>query len=130
MKNTSTKLLGLLAVSMLFASSMAVADVYGVKAQGKSAWIHGSAANGIVCGDRLCSEVDKVQESQESSDAEIPPAIIESYSPPLKQISDGVTPNDVVCNEDLKLVIKSSNMHPACVKVSSISKLMERGWIF
>ena len=128
MKNTSTKFFGLLAISMLFASSMAVAEVYGMKAQGKPAWIHGSAANGIVCGDRLCSEVEQVTEEQPMEPKVSP--LEEKYSPPLKQVSSGVEATSVVCNEGLVLVMKSSNMQPACVKSSSISELTARGWIF
>ncbi len=50
------------------------------------------------------------------------------FPPPLKQISDGVKPTSVTCNEGLELVIKLSNGLPACVKSSSIAVLIERNW--
>lgn len=48
--------------------------------------------------------------------------------PPLKQISQGVELTNVICTEGLELVIKKSNGDPACLKPSSVAKLIERGW--
>lgn len=48
--------------------------------------------------------------------------------PPLKQIKDGVSPINVTCTEGLELVLKQSTGQPACLKPSSIPKLIERGW--
>jgi len=50
------------------------------------------------------------------------------FPPPLKQIDDGIEPTKVTCTEGLELVLKSSNGNPACLKPSSVSKLIERGW--
>ncbi len=50
------------------------------------------------------------------------------FPPPLKQIQDGTDPSDVTCTEGLELVMKVSNGLPACVKPSSVEKLIERGW--
>ena len=50
------------------------------------------------------------------------------FSPPLKQIQNGIDPSDVTCTEGLELVMKSSNGQPACIKPSSVEKLIERGW--
>ena len=50
------------------------------------------------------------------------------FPPPLKQIQDGTDPSDVTCTEGLELVMKFSNGLPACVKPSSVEKLIERGW--
>ena len=50
------------------------------------------------------------------------------FPPPLKQISDGVDPANVTCTEGLELVLKKSNGNPACLKPSSVAKLIERGW--
>lgn len=50
------------------------------------------------------------------------------FPPPLKQIQDGIEPSNVTCNEGLELVMKFSSGQPACVKPSSIEKLIERGW--
>ncbi len=50
------------------------------------------------------------------------------FPPPLKQIQGGTDSSDVTCTEGLELVIKFSNGLPACVKPSSVEKLIERGW--
>ena len=47
---------------------------------------------------------------------------------PLKQIQLGTLPQNISCKDGLELVTKASNEMPACVKVSSIQKLVERGW--
>jgi len=47
---------------------------------------------------------------------------------PLKQFSTGIDPHDVQCKDGLSLVFKNSNFYPACVKASSVQKLVERGW--
>ena len=46
---------------------------------------------------------------------------------PLKQIKSGVLPGDVVCYKGL-LKMYQHDGSVACVKLDSISKLMERGW--
>ena len=52
-----------------------------------------------------------------------------AYFPsPLKQISDGVLPENVTCTEGLVIILKSTNNSPACVKPSSVEKLIQRGW--
>ena len=50
------------------------------------------------------------------------------FPPPLKQISNGVAPENVTCTEGLVIVLKSSNNSPACVKPATATKLIERGW--
>jgi hypothetical protein len=54
---------------------------------------------------------------------EILPAILS----PLKQIKSGIVPENVVCKEGLELVFKL-NGQPACVKTTSIQKLIAWGW--
>ena len=50
------------------------------------------------------------------------------FPPPLKQIKEGVEPTNITCTEGLELVLKQSNGMPTCLKPSSVSKLIERGW--
>ena len=50
------------------------------------------------------------------------------FPPPLKQIQEGVEPTNVTCTEGLELVLKLSNGQPACIKPSSVEKLIQRGW--
>lgn len=56
------------------------------------------------------------------------PDAIAYFPPPLKQIQEGTEPSKVTCTEGLELVLKFSNGQPACIKSSSIEKLIQRGW--
>lgn len=47
---------------------------------------------------------------------------------PLKQFKSGIAAKDVVCKEGLQLVIKSKDGSPACVKLTTAPKLVQRGW--
>jgi carboxymethylenebutenolidase len=73
----------------------------------------------LVCEDKLCPEVD-VSHMMHSSIAYFPS--------PLKQINNGQNPSNVTCTEGLSLVLKQSTGFPACVKPTSIEKLIQRGW--
>lgn len=48
--------------------------------------------------------------------------------PPLKQFKAGIAAEDVVCKEGLKLIFKSKNDSPTCVKPASVTKLVAWGW--
>ena len=50
------------------------------------------------------------------------------FPPPLKQVSNGILPENVTCSENLSLIIKIANEVPACVNHSSVDKLIQRGW--
>jgi carboxymethylenebutenolidase len=50
------------------------------------------------------------------------------WPPPLQQIREGVEPTNITCTEGLELVLKKSSGLPACVKPTSVAKLIERGW--
>ena len=52
---------------------------------------------------------------------------IEIFSP-RKQVLFGINPQDVICSKGLKLILKSTDSSPACVKSSTIAKLVKRGW--
>lgn len=47
---------------------------------------------------------------------------------PLKQFKSGIAATEVKCKEDLQIIIKSHNEMPACVKPTSIAKLVAWGW--
>jgi len=85
-----------------------------------------------VCGDRLCSEISGGREAWEAEDKTLEKNMAKpetaKISSPLKQINDGIEPTKVTCTEGLELVLKSSSGYPACVKPSSVTKLIERGW--
>lgn len=48
--------------------------------------------------------------------------------PPLKQVEYGIKPSNIICTQGLELVLKQSNGMPACIKPSSVAKLIERDW--
>src|SRR5713226_2256398 len=48
--------------------------------------------------------------------------------PPLKQIKSGIMAKDVQCAKGLILVLKSENDLPACIRETSLAKLILRGW--
>ena len=52
----------------------------------------------------------------------------EHMASPLKQMAMGVDSNDVKCNAGFKIVFKATNGMPACVKSSSVERLIEIGW--
>ena len=98
----------------VFLPSMVTADV----ASGKPSW---QIMSDQVCGDVLCSDT-------KSSVLPISLSSIAYFPPPLKQISQGVSPSNVTCTEGKALVLKQSNGLPACLTPSSIEKLISRGW--
>ncbi len=49
--------------------------------------------------------------------------------PPLEQVRYGVTLDNVVCINNLVLVLKNTDGVPACVTLDTKNKLVERGWI-
>ena len=74
----------------------------------------------IIVGDELEIEVNTEDEMTETE-------MIPSILSPLKQIKEGVVAENVVCKEGLGLVFKL-NGQPACVKTTSIEKLIAWGW--
>jgi len=55
--------------------------------------------------------------------------VVITLESPLKQFKSGTDPYFVICNQNLQLVIKSSDNSPACVKPSSIERLLKQGWV-
>jgi len=50
------------------------------------------------------------------------------FSPPLAQLSIGVSAEDVICNEDFVLLLKANDGKPICVKPGTAGSLIFRGW--
>ena len=48
--------------------------------------------------------------------------------PPLKQIAYGTSRDNLTCKDGLQIIFKKSNGFPACVKPTTATKLIERGW--
>lgn len=51
-----------------------------------------------------------------------------NYLPPVKQMKMGIMPQEVLCNEGMELIFKSSDGSPKCVSMVAAEKLVERGW--
>jgi len=47
---------------------------------------------------------------------------------PLKQMAMGIDARDVKCKDGFEIVFKATNGMPACVKSSSVDRLVEIGW--
>src|SRR3989442_7299495 len=52
----------------------------------------------------------------------------QTVSSPLEQLRFGIDSHNVVCKQDLQLVIKSEDGFPACVTKQTAQILVERGW--
>ena len=63
----------------------------------------------------------------------IPPSVNHSHpvtlgQSPLKQFKLGIPTSKIVCNQGFQLIIKAEDNSPACVKLDTAQKLIERGW--
>lgn len=54
----------IVAISLIILASFASQNAFSEKASGKPAWQYGSATESIICGDKLCSEVEKKSKPQ------------------------------------------------------------------
>ncbi|GBL41984.1 hypothetical protein LBMAG54_12330 [Nitrosopumilaceae archaeon] len=66
---------------------------------------------------------ESAEEDMMETEDEVTPAVLS----PLKQIKSGIVPTSVVCKEGLDLIFKL-NGQPACVKTTSVQKLLAWGW--
>ncbi|MGI0055901.1 MAG: dienelactone hydrolase family protein [Nitrosarchaeum sp.] len=109
----------LLVVSILIVSSLfaTILPINAEKASGKSGWV---TLSDKVCGGKLCLDVD--------SSTSIMDHYSVSFLPPLKQLKQGTSPDNVKCAEGLQIVLKQSTGIPYCLKPSSVEKLIQRGW--
>jgi hypothetical protein len=53
---------------------------------------------------------------------------IPKLSPPLQQFKSRTPIEEILCKENLQLMVKTSNGNPACVRQETMQKLIERGW--
>ncbi len=51
----------------------------------------------------------------------------ENYLSPLHQLESGIAPENILCRENLVLVIRNNGL-PACVKEDSVFRLLQIGW--
>ncbi|NNL37438.1 MAG: dienelactone hydrolase family protein [Nitrosopumilus sp.] len=73
-----------------------------------------------VCGTQVIKKGEKCDLGLESKK--------EISKPSLKQIQETTKSSNITCTNGLELVMKLSNGKPACVKPSSVEKLIQRGW--
>ncbi len=55
-------------------------------------------------------------------------AVQSRVSSPLEQFKSGIAPEDVACQEGLRLIIKAEDGSPACVSDQTARVLITRGW--
>jgi glucose/arabinose dehydrogenase len=48
---------------------------------------------------------------------------------PLKQLKAGIEPRNIKCSGDYVLIFKQKDDSPACVKLTTAEKLVQRGWV-
>lgn len=71
------------------------------------------------CVGALCFQVRGLEDSKDK---------VMKHPSPRMQYTSGVVIEKILCNEGLELVMKKSDGSPACVKPSSVTPLLERGW--
>ena len=81
-----------------------------------------STEESMIIDDKIEYEITKDEDVMEDEEE-----MIESVLSPLKQIKDGILPENVVCKEGLSLVFKI-NGQPACIQTASVEKLIAWGW--
>ena len=65
-----------------------------------------------ICGIDFCDKLDNNREIQS----------------PSFQLKNGISLDMIKCKQNLELIVKKTNFSPACVKTSSVTKLIELGW--
>jgi len=55
-------------------------------------------------------------------------SMVDHMVSPLKQMAMGVGAHEVKCNDGFEIIFKATNGMPACVKSSSVERLIEIGW--
>ena len=110
----------ILLLTVLVSSSFVMQNSIADKASGKPIWEVGSKK---VCGDRLCSEIEKEIEDEEKNSQKL-------TDRPRIQVKNGILPKDVICKDDLLLIKKGipGSDSVACVTFETSLKLIERGW--
>jgi len=53
----------------------------------------------------------------------------QTFPSPLKQLKSGILVQDIKCKEGLVLIIKESNDNPACVKSTTVTRLLSQNWL-
>jgi len=95
-----------------------------------------------VCGDKLCSEIDEMiaKKGESSRDikvcrdrvcTDLKPKKYEkptNENSPIGQFKLGVALDLIHCKPNLELILKASNIEPACVSPYNAQKLIEKGW--
>ena len=111
-------------------SNSAFAEETPVNATGTDATSTNSTSieieDGVVMSDNP-TETNGTSLTNSASEDMIETEVTPTIPSPLKQIKEGTLPENVVCKEGLGLVFKLTGQ-PACVKTTSIEKLIAWGW--
>ena len=94
-----------------------------------------------VCGDKLCSEIDEQRSQKGLSTRDIKicgdrpcyditreKTTSLNKSSPLGQYRLGIAPDLIECKTGQTVIIKTTNLLPACVNIGNVEELRERKW--
>lgn len=56
--------------------------------------------------------------------------VMDKILSPLKQFKSGTAANDIICKPDMQLLIQNREKIPICVKLDSVSNLLNRNWSY
>lgn len=96
----------------------------------------------VVCGDKLCKEIDEIRSKKGLSTRDIKVCgnelckyfdrddliIPKNIDTPLGKYKFGIPLHQITCKDGFELILKESNNNPACVKAENAIKLMSKGW--
>ena len=94
-----------------------------------------------VCGDKMCSEIDKERAMKGLSsrdikvcgdrpcyDISVDSEKLLNKSSPMGQLKLGIPIDLIECREGLELVVKTTSLSPACIKKQNVEKIRESNW--
>ena len=96
-----------------------IKEAEAAKGQGVLTKKFGAKTSDIVCGVNLCSEIPMNNLEKRT---------FNYHKTPLGQYYFGIPIERIICNPGFELVVKASNLLPACVKPSNVERLIEIGW--
>lgn len=114
-----------------FAFMITILSVIGLNSSEVFAQVDGNVwfpnYNNNKIGVLMVSEPEKTAETKDMTDMSHDHSD-HAYVSPLQQVKNGVNPTNVICVDGMELVLRYTDGKPACIKSSSVSKLIERGW--
>ena len=121
-------------IAKLVVSSFTIAIlVFGISSfvLSQSAFAVGIKEEGVkksgTVGHKTVGEISKA--TKEQADATKGFGAMLPTTSPLQQVQNGISPHDVKCKAELRLVLKATDGSPACVNIFTKDILVQRGWV-